>query len=118
MDPEHDLTPERWSAAKAVLIGESKDHCSFSAAAKAAGVPLRVLRSWIKRSQKKLSDDPEWIHEIAEIADTLDEVHADKMRDLLWARANNGCRHSITKLLEKRDSKPVSYTHLTLPTKA
>lgn len=95
------LTPERWEIARQVLLGESDQAVSHTAAAKAAGVTPTELRAWITRSQERRPEDETWIWEIAPVAALAPERMEDALLDLLWRKAQTGNVTAITRLLRR-----------------
>ena len=57
---------------------------------RAAGIPLPVLRAWIKRSRQQRVDDEPWVHEIAEVYDTRYQAQAAVLEDVLFDHALHG----------------------------
>lgn len=84
------FTPERWEAARRVLSGEEGDRVSWAAAARAAGVAVRELRGWVRRSQECHPEDDPLIHSIAELVEGIQELQANRLEDEAWRRAIEG----------------------------
>ena len=89
-------TLAQWEAAKAVLTAEDPSgFVSPQAAARVAGIPLPVLRAWIKRSREQRVEDEPWVHEIAEVYDTRYQAQAAVLEDVLLDHAINGQRTPV-----------------------
>ena len=88
--PNYNLSPQGWQEAKEILLGNDTTKVSKTAAADAAGISLRELNQWVKRSREKHIEDEPWIWEIAEIYDNSLEAQAGRVEDELWDRAFNG----------------------------
>lgn len=100
------LTPERWAKAREVLFGGSSKGTSLKCAASAAGVPASYLRAWVERSEKKLPEDPDWIHRIAGDVAVRDAELGATYEDLLHRHATVGVPTPIIK-----NGKEVGITH-------
>ena len=98
------LTPERWEAARKVLMGESGEGTSQEAAARAAGINRKTLRRWIKRSEERRPGDAPWVWKIAEELRRAKRAQEDRLIDALWRKAHgkhSGHAPTIFRLLEK-----------------
>ena len=95
VDAFDEWTPEKWERARLVLSGEDGSRVSWSAAARAAGVRLGVLRAWIRRSREKRPDDDPVIHEMCAWADDRDELVAGRLEDVAWERAVTGWEEPV-----------------------
>ena len=89
------LSRENWLAAERVLTGECGDVVSVRSAAAAAGVSVRELKAWVERSREQRVEDDDWIHGIAEVWDSRDELQAGILEDVLWKNAVNGVTETI-----------------------
>lgn len=116
-----ELTPEKWEAAKCILLGQDNTKVSLADAAAAAGVTLPALKKWIKRACSKDPSDEPWVHAIADEIEHIPESQASVLESVLWDRAINGTKETIVdkkggvtiktkednalalRLLEKRD---------------
>ena len=104
-------TLAQWEAAKAVLTGQApRGFVSPTAAARAAGIPLPVLRAWIKRSREQRVDDEPWVHEIAEVYDTRYQAQAAVLEDVLFNHALHGQR-SLVYVNGKQVAERITYDH-------
>ena len=104
-------TLAQWEAAKAVLTAEAPSgFVSPQAAARAAGIPLPVLRAWIKRSREQRVDDEPWVHEIAEVYDTRYQAQAAVLEDVLLDHAINGQRTPVF-VKGKQVGERITYDH-------
>lgn len=92
-----EFTPERWAAAREVLQGGHDDRVSLSAAARAAGVSLRTLKTWIRRSRERRPTDDPLIHTLAEEADSAVEEQAGRLEDVAWERGVVGHEKGVYK---------------------
>ncbi len=84
------FTYEKWEAAKVVLSGQSDEGVSFTAAARAAGVSVAVLRAWVNRSRQRHPGDSPTFHAIAEFYDTIKQLQGEVIEDDLWQIARKG----------------------------
>ena len=104
-------TLAQWEAAKAVLTGQApRGFVSPMAAARAAGIPLPVLRAWIKRSRERRVDDELWVHEIAEVYDTRYQAQAEVLEDVLFDHALHGYRTPVY-IKGKQVGERIIYDH-------
>ena len=104
-------TLAQWEAAKAVLTGQApRGFVSPTAAVRAAGISLPVLRAWIKRSRERRVDDEPWVHEIAEVYDTRYQAQAEVLEDVLFDQAIHGYRTPVY-INGKQVGERVIYDH-------
>ena len=104
-------TLAQWEAAKAVLTGQApRGFVSPTAAARAAGISLPVLRVWIKRSREQRVDDEPWVHEIAEVYDTRYQAQAEVLEDVLFDQAIHGYRTPVY-IKGKQVGERIIYDH-------
>lgn len=93
--PLETFTPEKWDIVKRVLSGEDDNKVSLAAAAKAAGVKVRDINQWVKRSREALPHDDPLILEIAEFYDSIKELQAGRLQDEAWQRAVEGVDQDV-----------------------
>lgn len=104
------LSPDRWAAARDILLGENREKVSLYSAAKAAGVTVKEFDHWIARSRRRDPTDDPWIYEIAEVVDESPVAQAGVLEDVLWDQAINGVPEPVYQGGEKVGDK-VKFDH-------
>ena len=103
--PDDLLTRERWLEARRVLFGERPEQgVSLDAAARAAGITRRVLRSWIERSREQRIEDEPWVHQIAKDVDDCPDIQGEVLEDVLFDHAVNGVDAPVVHQGKVRDT--------------
>ena len=80
---------EQWERVRGVLAGDEENRISDRAAAKAAGVSLATVRSWVDRSRLRNPVDEPYVHEIAEVWDERHALQQGVLEDQLFHMAMN-----------------------------
>ena len=84
------MTRAQWEQVKPVLAGEGPEGCSLRTACRVAGVAVAEVRELERLSRNDDEPKEPWVSEIAPFLDALPDVRADRVLDVLWARALHG----------------------------
>ena len=109
-DPMRGFTPERWEIIEHILSGQSDSKISLASAAREAGVTPDDIRRWKSYSQRALPSEDPLILKIAPFLNSVEELQAGRVEDMLWSHAVKGVEEKVYYKGEEVDTRR-KYNH-------
>ena len=102
-------SPEEWAIVASVLMGLSPDKgVSDTAAARAAGVTLHRLKSWVENARNAGPEAEPWVKTIPQIWDSRREEQQGLLEDVLWNTIAKGVEKiNLLKLICRFEEIPL-----------